>query len=173
MNQFTNALTIAFLISTALLFSSTTAFAEYSQEQNEINDSLDRSTNQQSQSNPTSNPDSHSTQDHDSSGSSTNDSESNQFGPASISSNKYAKKMMNMDVVNNSDEKIGTVKDFALSNDNKIEYAIISVGGLLGVGDKLIAVPFKSLRVNQNEEKIMLDATKEKLEQAKEFQYKQ
>ena len=175
MNQLRKASTIFFIItSTALLLSSASTFAEYSQKQNEIIDPHERNTAQQYQSNTSSNQGADSKQDQSgSSASSHNNSNSDQIGTASISSNRYAKKMMDMDVVSNNDEKIGTVEDFALNNDNKIEYAIVSVGGFLGVGDKLVAVPFKNLRVNHNEEKIILDATKQQLEQANEFKYKQ
>lgn len=168
MYQLRKVSTVAFIFSTALLLSSTSAFAEYSQKQNEIIDPHERNTAQQNQPNASSNQGASGN-----SASSHNKSNGNQIGPASISSNRYAKKMMDMDVVNNNDEKIGTIEDLALNNDNKIEYAIVSVGGFLGVGDKLVAVPFKSLRVNKNEEKIILDATKQQLETANEFQYKQ
>lgn len=150
---------IAFAISTAFLLSGTSAFAEYSQKQNEIIDPNERNTSQQNTSS--------------SQGADYNKDQNKQIGSASINSDSYAKKMMGMDVVNNNDENIGVIEDIALDNKGKAEYAIVSVGGFLGVGDKLVAVPYTELRMNQNDEKIVLDVTKDRLEQANEFQYKQ
>lgn len=153
---------IALAISTAFLLSGTSAFADYSQKQNEIIDPNERNTSQQNQQNTSS-----------SQGADHNKDQNKQIGSASINSDSYAKKMMGMDVVNNNDENIGVIEDIALDNKGKAEYAIVSVGGFLGVGDKLVAVPYTELRMNQNDEKIVLDVTKDRLEQANEFQYKQ
>lgn len=46
------------------------------------------------------------------------------------------------DVKNEAGEKIGSVKDFALDSDSgRIVYVIVSSGGVMGMGDKLYAVP--------------------------------
>lgn len=153
---------IAFAISTAFLLTGTSAFAEYSQHQNEIIDPNERKTSQQIQSNTSS-----------SQGADHSKEQNKQIGPSSINSDNYANKMMGMDVVNNNDENIGAVEDIVLDNNGKAEYAIISVGGFLGVGDKLVAVPYAKLHMNRNSEKFVLDVTKDRLEQANEFQYKQ
>jgi sporulation protein YlmC with PRC-barrel domain len=96
-----------------------------------------------------------------------------QIGAASINVTSYANKMMDMDIINMKSEDIGSIVDFALSEDGKVEYAIVLVGGVMGLGGKKVAVPFNQLKVRQNDGKIGLDATKEQLEQAKEFQYEQ
>ena len=43
------------------------------------------------------------------------------------------------------DNKIGDTKDLLVNKDGKIDAAIISVGGFLGVGEKNVAVPFNAL----------------------------
>ena len=41
---------------------------------------------------------------------------------------------------------IGTINDLLLSSDGSTQSAILSVGGFLGVGSKLVEVPFKSIK---------------------------
>lgn len=44
-------------------------------------------------------------------------------------------------------EKVGTVDDLIMTGDNKVTVAVISMGGVLGVGSKLVAVPYEQLKV--------------------------
>jgi len=65
-------------------------------------------------------------------------------------------------------EKLGEVKDLVISpSAGKIVYAVVSSGGVLGVGDKLRAVPFSALRHTDVQGKALtLDLTKAKWEGA-------
>jgi sporulation protein YlmC with PRC-barrel domain len=56
-----------------------------------------------------------------------------------------ASKFIGQTVRNGKGEKIGTVDDLILNQGDRILYAVISVGGFLGVGDRLVAVPFEEL----------------------------
>jgi sporulation protein YlmC with PRC-barrel domain len=49
-------------------------------------------------------------------------------------------------VYNDQGDSIGTVNDLLLSSDGTIQNAVISVGGFLGIGSKLVAVPFKNIK---------------------------
>ena len=49
-------------------------------------------------------------------------------------------------------------------------YAILSVGGFLGMGTHLVAVPFSEIRIVQKEMQLP-DATKDSLEALPEFKY--
>jgi sporulation protein YlmC with PRC-barrel domain len=65
-------------------------------------------------------------------------------------------------------KKLGDVKDVVLDTDSgRIHYAVLSFGGLLGVGDKLFAVPLAKLRADKG--RLILDATKEQIESAPGF----
>ncbi len=77
-------------------------------------------------------------------------------------------------VVNDADESIGTIDDFIVGGDDRVLFAILQVGGFLGIGDKLVAVPFDALLIDEEDGKrrIMLPgATREELENAPEFDY--
>ena len=51
----------------------------------------------------------------------------------------------------------------------KVEYAVLSFGGILGIGDKLFAVPFDQLLVDHANHRLVLDADKKRLEAAPGF----
>ena len=73
-------------------------------------------------------------------------------------------------VVNEHNEKIGMVDDLIIEPSEMVPYAILSVGGFLGIGERLVVVPFNSLKISSN--KIELPgATKDELEAMPEFSY--
>src|SRR5262249_23241154 len=51
-------------------------------------------------------------------------------------------------VYDNSENKIGNVTDLVMDNEGNIMTAVIGVGGVLGAGQKDVAVPFKDLLEN-------------------------
>ena len=53
-------------------------------------------------------------------------------------------------VYNDRDERIGTVDDLIVGQDGRISEAVLSVGGFLGIGAKLVAVPYNQLRFEGN-----------------------
>jgi hypothetical protein len=73
-------------------------------------------------------------------------------------------------VLNQNDDKIGTVDDLIVEPSEKVPFAILSVGGFLGLGEHLVAVPFSNLRISAD--KIVLPgATKDELKTLPEFEY--
>ena len=74
------------------------------------------------------------------------------------------------DVINFADEHIGSLKGIMLDvQGGRIAYAVLSVGGFLGIGDKLFAIPWGALILDTNNECFKLDADKEKLSKAEGF----
>lgn len=73
-------------------------------------------------------------------------------------------------VYNMEDENIGDIKDLMINlNNSKVEYAVISFGGFMGIGNKLFAMPLKVFQFSDNDDTIRLDISKEKLENAPSF----
>ena len=69
------------------------------------------------------------------------------------------------------DTAIGQIEDVLVSRDQSTVTAVIlSVGGFLGIGDKLVAVPVKQIRVGP-EAKFITDLTKEQLADAPAFDF--
>jgi len=83
-----------------------------------------------------------------------------------------ASKIIGGTVVNAAGDKVGTVDDIIIGSDGKGVYAILSVGGFLGVDTKLVAVDYTSLQISAD--KIELSgASKDSLEQLPAFTYAQ
>jgi hypothetical protein len=78
-------------------------------------------------------------------------------------------------VVSASHETIGRVANLVVNDDGAVEAAVISVGGIFGVGKKDVAVTFRSLSIERNKtgdaiDHVTLAATKKDLQQSAAFQ---
>jgi sporulation protein YlmC with PRC-barrel domain len=74
-----------------------------------------------------------------------------------------------MAVRNMQNEKLGDIKDIVLDlSSGKISYVVLSVGGFLGIGDKLIAVPPSAFNASADDT-LVLDADKAKIQAAPGF----
>ena len=73
-------------------------------------------------------------------------------------------------VVNPQGEDLGSIKDLMVDPaSGQVEYAVVSFGGFLGMGDKYFAVPFKQLKVDREQERMVLNVDKERLKEAPGF----
>ena len=73
-------------------------------------------------------------------------------------------------VVNLKGEDVGHVEDMMIDlSSGHIMYMVLSFGGLLGIGNKLFAVPFESITIDQENERFVLDVNKERLKDAPGF----
>jgi sporulation protein YlmC with PRC-barrel domain len=89
-----------------------------------------------------------------------------------------ASRLISAAVYNDGNQQIGTVDDLILTQDAKAVMAVLQVGGFLGVGGKLVAVPYDKLHVenanndNKNAIKVVMPgASKEELSQLPAFTY--
>lgn len=74
------------------------------------------------------------------------------------------------DVKNHANEDLGNIKDLMIDTaTGNVDYAVLSFGGFLGMGDKYFAVPWASFTIDRKEEKFILDIAKERLEEAPGF----
>ena len=80
------------------------------------------------------------------------------------------KQILGKPVYNSKNEKVGDVDDLIIAPDSASSYAIIGVGGFLGLGERQVAVPANHLK--HTEGRIVLPgATKEALQAMPSFQY--
>jgi sporulation protein YlmC with PRC-barrel domain len=80
-------------------------------------------------------------------------------------------KLIGSNVVNDQNEKIGTIEDIIIGRD-RVLFAVLQVGGFLHLGGRMVAVPFQSLVLEENGSKIKLPgATQEALKKLPEFKY--
>ncbi len=86
---------------------------------------------------------------------------------------RRASAVIGADVRNPANENLGSIEDLVVdAKTGKIHYAVLSFGGLLGIGDKLFAIPINALQAKADDEKFVLDATKERLKAAPGFNKK-
>ena len=81
-------------------------------------------------------------------------------------------KLSGSSVTNEKNEKIGTIDDFVIAR-NRSLFAVLQVGGFLGMGGHLVAVPYDSLVIDEEGSKIQLPgASKDELRKLPELRYR-
>jgi sporulation protein YlmC with PRC-barrel domain len=84
-----------------------------------------------------------------------------------------ASEIIGTQVRNTAGEEIGDVNEIILANDGKVRAVVIGVGGFLGMGERDVAVEFNSLKLSRdsdNDEVITVNATKESLKSAPQWE---
>lgn len=73
-------------------------------------------------------------------------------------------------VYNMAGEDLGTVKDMMIDvSSGRVAYVVLSFGGFLGMGDKLFAIPWSKITIDEDQQRLVVDASKETLERAPGF----
>ena len=78
-----------------------------------------------------------------------------------------ASSFIGMAVKNTQNEDLGKINDLVFDpQSGRISYAVVSIGGALGIGDKLIAVPVTSLRAQPGQKHLLLNMDKTQVQSA-------
>jgi sporulation protein YlmC with PRC-barrel domain len=80
-----------------------------------------------------------------------------------VKENNKASHIIGMEVRNRNDEKLGEIKDVVLDLQNgKVGYLVMGTGGgILGIGEKFLAIPANAFAASETRTKVLiLDATK-------------
>ena len=73
-------------------------------------------------------------------------------------------------VVNAQGETLGEIEAIMLDvRRGRIAYAVLAVGGLLGIGEKFFAIPWRSLTLDTDNKQFILDVDKDRLKNAPGF----
>ena len=75
-------------------------------------------------------------------------------------------------VYNENDERVGSVDDIIVTPDKAVSYAIVNVGGFLGLTKHNVAIPVYQFKL-VDKKLVLPGATKETLKASPEFQYAQ
>jgi sporulation protein YlmC with PRC-barrel domain len=87
-------------------------------------------------------------------------------GPALMGANT----LLGNDVYNKDGEDLGDIKEFMIDMPTgRVAYAVLSFGGLLGMGDKLFAVPWAALSLDTVNKRFTLNVPKTALKDAPGF----
>ena len=79
-------------------------------------------------------------------------------------------KVVGSTVVNEANETVGTIDDLIVTPNAKVPFAVLSVGGFLGMDTKYVVVPFSELQMH-DKQMLLPGATKESLTSLPEFKY--
>jgi sporulation protein YlmC with PRC-barrel domain len=94
--------------------------------------------------------------------------------PAPVTSgltwNRRLSALIGANVENPSGKNLGEVKDVIIDWDSgDVQYGVLSFGGLLGIGDKLFAIPAHQFQSKPDSRQLVLNINKETLDQAQGF----
>ncbi|MFN4091132.1 MAG: PRC-barrel domain-containing protein [Alphaproteobacteria bacterium] len=94
------------------------------------------------------------------------------FDAAALATGIRASRVMGKAVQNEAGEDVGTINDLVIDPSDSAPYVIIGVGGFLGVGERLVAVPFGILVAREGSAGLVLPgATKDSVRQLPEFRF--
>ncbi len=92
--------------------------------------------------------------------------------PSRATNDQRTSKIVGADVFNEAGTSVGSVDDLILGSGGAGMTAVLSVGGFLGIGARLVTVPMSELRYNQQTSRWMLPgATRETLTARPAFSY--
>jgi hypothetical protein len=81
-----------------------------------------------------------------------------------------ARDIIGVGVVSKSHENLGKIEEIVLDKiSGQACYVVLSFGGFLGMGDKLIAMPWNAIRFSPEDNCFILNASKARLENAPSF----
>jgi hypothetical protein len=90
--------------------------------------------------------------------------------PTTLATGYRTSKVVGSTVVNDANETVGTIDDLIVTPNEKVPFAVLSVGGFLGMGTKYVVVPFSSLEV-KDKKMVLPGATKDSLKALPDFKY--
>ena len=90
--------------------------------------------------------------------------------PQTLATGYRTSKVVGATVVNENNETVGTIDDLIVTPGGQAPYAVLSVGGFLGMGTKYVVVPFTSLKI-EDKKMILPGGSKDALKALPEFKY--
>jgi len=90
-----------------------------------------------------------------------------QFDKVTHGNTHRVSRLIGLSVHNEQGERVGTIEDFVVNMQNgQISYAALGYGGVLGIGEKLFAVPFNQMKLTHSTDGdtyFVINVSKEKL----------
>ena len=90
--------------------------------------------------------------------------------PASVATGYRTSKVVGATVYNESNEAVGTIDDLIITPNERVPFAVVSVGGFLGMGSRYVVVPYSSMQI-KDKKMVLPGATKDALKALPEFKY--
>ena len=90
-------------------------------------------------------------------------------GMQSRMNNKRMSELMGMEVKSRDGKAIGTVSDIVVNDRGQANYLIISYGGILGLGEDLVPIPWQAVNISRKSGDLMVNVDPDVLEKAPNF----
>ena len=87
-----------------------------------------------------------------------------------LGSGSRTSKVVGSKVVNAANDTVGTLDDLIVTPNERVSYAVLSVGGFLGLDAHYVVVPYSALDLAEKQV-VLRDGTKETLKSLPEFKY--
>ncbi|MFH1574306.1 MAG: PRC-barrel domain-containing protein [Acidobacteriota bacterium] len=93
--------------------------------------------------------------------------EAGRGGSEYITAIERASKLIGRDVKNRQGEELGEIENLYIDPDqDRVCFAVLSHGGVLGARDKLFAIPWQAFEMTGDEDTLILDISKDRLKTA-------
>jgi hypothetical protein len=90
--------------------------------------------------------------------------------PQSLATGYRTSKVVGSTVVSEANETVGTIDDLIVTPSGQAPYAVLSVGGFLGLGTKYVVVPFTALKI-VDKKMVLPGGSKDALKALPDFKY--
>jgi hypothetical protein len=90
--------------------------------------------------------------------------------PATLTTGYRTSKVVGSTVYNDANVEVGTIDDLIVTPNDKVPFAVLSIGGFLGIGTRLVVIPVSALEV-KDKKMILHDATRDSLKALPPFTY--
>lgn len=91
--------------------------------------------------------------------------------PSSLLDRPYKGSELNgREIKGQNGEELGTIADTIIGRGGRVEFVLVSYGGILGIRARIVAVPYSALRQGAQQDSFVVGFNKEKMEQAPSFQ---
>jgi sporulation protein YlmC with PRC-barrel domain len=85
---------------------------------------------------------------------------------------RLASKWIGQPLSNQANESVGSVSDLVIGQNGQIDAVVVGVGGFLGIGEKMVAIPFSAVQAATDSDgntKLVVQLSKDELNKAPEF----
>jgi sporulation protein YlmC with PRC-barrel domain len=90
--------------------------------------------------------------------------------PQTLATGFRVSKVLGAKVLNEASEEVGTIDDLIVTPSQTVPYAVPSVGGFLGMGTRLVVVPYDTIKTG-DKNVVLPGATRDSLKVLPEFNY--
>jgi sporulation protein YlmC with PRC-barrel domain len=84
---------------------------------------------------------------------------------------KRATSLIGAEVKNKDGESVGEVEDLIVTGKDNLFSAVVTIGGVLGIGEKRVSIPYDDFEISPDGETVYLSMTEAELDALPEFDY--